>query len=408
MLFKWRQVKNQNISDNEKKLIKSNKEVQNAASDLYDSVNEIKKIVQANVIEEFDRRIKNIIDVINDGVVIIDTSHKIIMANKNISNIFNFAVEDLIGEDLSILMTYVDAQNHHQYLQKYLTDVDIKKDLAKLIIGPRELNAKRKNGEIFPIDITITEIKRPDASLIFMASIRDITKRKEQEKILNQQKKFYHDILDSLPINIFLKDKDGKYIFANNSFSNFVNHKKNDIIGFKDNKFWDYETLEQLRKEDQAVTSRKLIFSDEKNMNNKDLIVVKKSVEINNDVFMLGFSIDVTEKNSHKKIIEEQTLKLNAIFDNSPHGLLLINDVGDVLESNKCFKTMLKVPEDTIIRNIIDFCGIDREIFFDLLNDAEEEDFSQKDFEIDDRIFRIYVTIIRNTDINFVLTIDEI
>ncbi|MGA1603824.1 MAG: PAS domain-containing protein, partial [Prochlorothrix sp.] len=69
----------------------------------------------------------------------------------------------------------------------------------------------------------------PDAEA--MVIIRDITDRKQAEQEIQEQRRFLRCILDTDPNFIFVKDRSGKFVLANQALANFYNTTIEAIIG---------------------------------------------------------------------------------------------------------------------------------------------------------------------------------
>ncbi len=116
-----------------------------------------------------------------DAIVIADSFSKIIEYNTSAEGVFGWSREEIIGatmEDIFLLEGLRDAY-------KNAMDQSLLRDRSVTVYPHRfELLGRRKNGEEFPVELTMTFVKR-DNDAIFMAYIRDVSDRKitEQELI---------------------------------------------------------------------------------------------------------------------------------------------------------------------------------------------------------------------------------
>lgn len=130
-----------------------------------------------------EARLRNIMENIVEAIVTIDENGKIITFNRSAERMFGYSLEEAIGQNVSILMAFIDAKQHNKYIANYL-----KTGQGKIISsGFREVEARRKNGEVFPVELAISDMKHAD-SRIFIGTIRDITERKEAERKLLKAK----------------------------------------------------------------------------------------------------------------------------------------------------------------------------------------------------------------------------
>lgn len=103
--------------------------------------------------------------------------------------IFGYTEEEVIQQSIEMLMDGADAKHHQSFIDSYLLTGDSK------IIGVRdqhgklgrELEAVRKNGEHFPILLSIARVETNN-ELIFSGIVKDITQSKQAERSLIESK----------------------------------------------------------------------------------------------------------------------------------------------------------------------------------------------------------------------------
>ena len=82
---------------------------------------------------------------------------------------------------------------------------------------------------------------------------RDITKRKQAEKELSESKLLFHLLIESLPQNIYAKDVDGRFIFANQHYCATQGKPLEAIVGKTDYELHPSELAEKYRMDDRHV-----------------------------------------------------------------------------------------------------------------------------------------------------------
>jgi two-component system sensor kinase FixL len=117
-----------------------------------------------------------LMDALIEAIVIIDGNGQIERCNQATVKMFGYSQDEVIGKDLSILMPAPDSANHQHYVDRYLRTRE-----AKIIGIGRELNARRKDGTIFPIHLAIGEIGHR-GTVRFIGMMRDLTDDKKTEE----------------------------------------------------------------------------------------------------------------------------------------------------------------------------------------------------------------------------------
>ncbi|MCC2669550.1 MAG: domain S-box [Armatimonadetes bacterium] len=78
--------------------------------------------------------------------------------------------------------------------------------------------------------------------------------RRQAEAALQQSEVFYHSLVESLPQNIFRKDLDGRFTFANQRFCDTVGRPLEEIVGKTDHDLFTPELAAKYRADDLQVT----------------------------------------------------------------------------------------------------------------------------------------------------------
>ena len=129
-------------------------------------------------LQDSEHRISAILDASSDAMVTIDASGKIITFSRSAVQLFGYSADEAIGQNVRILMPLPERERHDAYLRQY---AETRK--PHIIGRTRALNACRKDGVLFPIELTVTEI---DHLGLFVGCVRDMTSaRTLEQEVLN-------------------------------------------------------------------------------------------------------------------------------------------------------------------------------------------------------------------------------
>lgn len=123
---------------------------------------------------------QTILDNALDGIITIGESGIVESFNKSAERIFGFAAAEVQGSNVRMLMPEPYHSAHDGYLSNYLTTGN------KRIIGiGREVVGQRKDGSIFQMELSVSEITHAGRRM-FIGLVRDITERKEAERLKSE------------------------------------------------------------------------------------------------------------------------------------------------------------------------------------------------------------------------------
>lgn len=135
--------------------------------------------------------LEGVLNSLQDAVVTVDRTGLILSANNAMVKIFGYEIHELVGNNVSMLMTEAVASIHDKYIKQFNNDAE-----ARIIGLNRELLAKRKNGEQFYMELTLSNVVQRDDD-IMIGIIRDLTERKLAERNLHLLA--YYDSVTELP-----------------------------------------------------------------------------------------------------------------------------------------------------------------------------------------------------------------
>lgn len=161
------------------------------------------------LVEERTSRLQSIIDTAVDGVIVISETGIVESFSPSAVDIFGYAADEVVGRNVSLLMPEAIAAEHDSHLHRYMDGGP-----SRVLGTNTEVNGRRKDGSIFPMEIAIGEAFLGEER-IFTGIVRDISSRKAAEDNLARAEEQNRLLLGSVGDGIFGTDAQGRVIFAN-------------------------------------------------------------------------------------------------------------------------------------------------------------------------------------------------
>ncbi|MFZ6720840.1 PAS domain S-box protein [Undibacterium sp. Ji49W] len=144
-------------------------------------------------LREHATQTSTIVDNVLDGIITLNEDEYILSVNNAAANIFGYTIDDLPGQHIRQLMpqAFIDLSDA-PVTPAEITQASGKEELpvqvsgVKDIIGiGREITGRKKDGSLFPLDVSMSAVKRQGKPL-YIGLMRDITERKRIEQIKNE------------------------------------------------------------------------------------------------------------------------------------------------------------------------------------------------------------------------------
>ena len=125
---------------------------------------------------EREARLRSIIDTAAEGIIVIDESGTIQSVNPAAATMFGYGPDALVGDTLTRLLP---NGRHDVFLNRYLET-----GIRRVIGIGAEVNGRRSDGSLFPLDLSVAEWSDGDGNRFFTGMLRDISERKRTEEAL--------------------------------------------------------------------------------------------------------------------------------------------------------------------------------------------------------------------------------
>jgi two-component system, LuxR family, sensor kinase FixL len=125
---------------------------------------------------ESPQELQALLDAAVDGIILINHSGLIEAFNRSAEHLFGYESSEIIGQNVSLLMTENDRGAHDGYLASYVAT-----RVSHIIGKGREINARRKDGSEFPALLSVGVIVGTEPPR-FVGFVHDITDRRRSEQ----------------------------------------------------------------------------------------------------------------------------------------------------------------------------------------------------------------------------------
>jgi len=172
-----------------------------------------------------EQRFRTIVETTPSGVVMINRTGTIVLANALLCKQFGYTNTELIHRSIETLIPERFRQHHPAHLTQYFT----KPDPQSLYLD-RELYGRRRDGTEFPVEIGLNHL-HSDEGHYALASVTDISERKRAEKELQLLHRTKELILNSAEEGIYGVDLNGYTTFVNVAGATLLGYAPEELIG---------------------------------------------------------------------------------------------------------------------------------------------------------------------------------
>ena len=319
---------------------------------------------------------------ISEYIIVVNLEGEIIFCNESFLKRFNYKKDEILNKDIRKI---INKFNYFNELSEDNQGID------------EILEFYTKSNEVIKVNsnISIANFNNQESVVIIG--------KKNEDKPYNMD--MLEDLLDNIDVAAFIIDKNGKYLYVNNNFSEMLNEKRENIIGKYNNIYWDDETYNNFNKNNSEVFKIKSakIFNEkatvdgsscwyksfkapifDENGNTKYIVATTRNVNLSKTIseeLYKNYNRAIMENNFERK---NKNMKLNDILNNISQY---------ILEYTKSDGLSLMLYDEKIegLKPIINLEN-------SVLNIKENEVISLKKADIQSEVYRKYSNCILHKD----------
>ena len=142
---------------------------------------------------QFDQsHIASLFENATEGFVITNSQGNIFMVNPSACRMFQYEADELIGQKIEILIPAQYKKGHVKLRDGFYHD-----PTNRVMGHNRDLHGEKKDGETFPVEVSLSTYVQNNERFV-IGFIIDITRRKEIEKNMVEQKQQLENITDEM------------------------------------------------------------------------------------------------------------------------------------------------------------------------------------------------------------------
>ena len=275
---------------------------------------------------ETEARFFTIFNSVSDGVFVSDASTGIFIdANEAACKMFGHSRDELIGADFGALSSGVPPYTHAAAFPWY--------ERARAgLVQPFEWHCKAKDGHLFWAEISLRCVPFGDR-LVGLASLRDITARKRAEAALGESRRLIEEILNTITVRVFWKDRDLLYLGCNAVFARdagFADPK--DVVGKDDHQMGWRDQAELYRSDDRLVIesgrAKLLIEEPQTTPDGNTITLLTSKVPLRGSqgeiIGLLGTYMDITEYKQAQAARRASEERYRGLFEATRDGIFTL------------------------------------------------------------------------------------
>jgi len=284
---------------------------------------------------ESEQKYKTIFENSAVAITFIDDKERIISWNKYTEKLLNMNKKDLYMKSIKSLYP---EEEWKKIREENIRDKGMQHHL--------ETKMYRKNQGLLDVDISLSVLKNKKGKITgSIGVIKDISHQKQTERWLNFIMEYAGD-------SIYLLDKDGRYLMANNELLLRLNRSREEVIG---NTFFKLhmqkENKEFKEKLKQVYKDKKTIIQEHKSLNlNRWFLRTLSPIKdyTTNKTVVAVISKDITDWKYMQEKLKNSEKKYRTIFENSAVAITVTDENERLVSWNNYAEALLEMDSEDL------------------------------------------------------------
>lgn len=174
---------------------------------------------------EREQRAQDTLEASPSGMIVVNRKGVIELVNSQAERMFGGSREALIGQSVDQLVPEASRGDHVRNRERFHANPS-----SRAMGGGRDLWARRGNGTVFPVEIGLNPLKGASTGLV-LASIIDISARKQAEHELAMREERMRETLEASPAGMMVVNRQGVIELVNSQAERLFNLRRDQLIG---------------------------------------------------------------------------------------------------------------------------------------------------------------------------------
>jgi len=127
--------------------------------------------------------VESIFNQVHEGILVTDRKGVIQLANPAVASQFGYSIDELQGKPVEVLVPEASRSRHREMREGYM-DHPVERPMG----GGRDLYGRKKNGEVIPIEISLTPFESAGRMFIVVYIVDNSLRKQNENTILEKQK----------------------------------------------------------------------------------------------------------------------------------------------------------------------------------------------------------------------------
>jgi PAS domain S-box-containing protein len=170
-------------------------------------------------------RYRGLLEAAPDAMVVVNEGGEIVLLNVQAEKQFGYRRDELVGQKVTNIIP-------EGFAERLIADGTrtAAEALAQQIGTGIELQARRKDGSVFPIEIMLSPLDSAEGILV-TAAIRDISVRRAAEKHLARMERRYRGLLEAAPDAMVVVNPAGQIVLVNVQAEKQFGYRRDELVG---------------------------------------------------------------------------------------------------------------------------------------------------------------------------------
>jgi PAS domain S-box-containing protein/putative nucleotidyltransferase with HDIG domain len=394
----------ENGTETKKELVESLADVRQQTADVEKSLSEAKASLQA--LRASETRYRRLFETAQDGIFILNAeTGEIDDVNPYMIDMLHYSREEFLGMKLWEVSPFRD---------KVFNQAAFEELQEKGYIQYKDLPLETKEGKPIAVEF-VSNVYKANGDKVIQCNVRNITERKEMNRKLQEAVIFQQWLIDALPMPVFYKDSEGRYLGCNSSFEAFFGQKREQVTGksvydLSPKEFADiYHEKDLVLLQNPGIQIYESITKDTDGVVHD--VIFHKATFPNMDGSvggLIGAISDISDLKRAEKELVFNNIILRTQQESSIDGILVADEKGEILSFNQRFVDLWDIPpgvietksDECVLRSVMDKLASPEEFISKVKHLYEVRDEISRDeiFLKDGRVFDRYSAPMFDTD----------